>query len=204
MSIQKVRSRKWGLLLYMEDSTHKEAFEKLMELDGCSCSVAYIVHDKDVDESTGELKKEHIHVVLDWKNSVWNTALAKQLGIKENYIQQIRNYENALEYLIHYNDNEKYQYNIDEVQGTLKQKLAEIIAKDGMSEGERVLQLYEYINNYDGVIKISDVLKWSAKNGFWDIFRRSSTIFMAVIQEHNEALSKKINKYRKELNKCKY
>ena len=185
--MEKQRNRKWGLLLYMEFPPHKEALEKLIEEDGVSWKMAYIVHDKDVSEETDELKKEHIHVVLECNNAIWNTALSKQLGIKENYIQPIRHYENALEYLIHYKDADKFQYSIDEVKGCLKLKLSSILSKDGNNEEERAISLLEYILNFDGCIKVSDVLRWSAQNGYFDIFRRSSSIYMAVIQEHNNA-----------------
>lgn len=47
--------------------------------------------------------------------------------------------DNALQYLIHYNDSDKTLYSIDEVSGNLKTKLIESINKVEKSEGEKVL-----------------------------------------------------------------
>lgn len=65
--------------------------------------------------------------MLRFKNSRWSSAICKELGIKENYIEEVKKFNNAIQYLIHYNDPDKYQYNIEDVKGNLAIKLKDII-----------------------------------------------------------------------------
>ncbi len=174
------RSRNMGLLLYPEDPSHEKAIELIKVYD-----YAMILHDKDIDED-GVIKKAHHHVVLRAKNAIWQTALAKELGITPNYIQQIRNEEAALEYLIHFNEEDKHQYDIECVKGPLKRKLIEYVNKDGKSEGEKVQELIDYIESQKKVITITEFASYCAKSGYWDVFRRSAGIYTNIIREHNQ------------------
>lgn len=174
------RSRKHCLLLYPEDSTHIQAIEKIKS----NYEYALIVHDKDVDED-GNLKKAHFHVILEFSYAKWQHALADDLGITSNYIQQCRNFENALEYLIHYNDENKFQYEIENVTGTLKTKLIKSLKNNSLTEEERVIDLFDFIENSKRPISVTEFARYCSSVGKWDIFRRSSLIFIKMIEEHN-------------------
>lgn len=58
---------------------------------------AYIIHDKDVDDS-GNQKTEHIHIMIKFTYSYNVLSLTKQLGLETQYIQKIQNahFEDAL------------------------------------------------------------------------------------------------------------
>lgn len=185
--MEKFRSRKVCLMLYPEeDLTHKKALGYIKN----NYDYAYIIHDKDFNE-VGELKKSHVHVIVQFQNAKWNTAFAEELEITSNYIQPIRNFENCLEYLIHYNDENKYQYEIDEVQGNLKKKLIKYLANDGQDENEKSLSLIDYIENYEGFLSVSNFAKYTCSVGQWDVFRRASGIYLQIIQDHNYKYLKK-------------
>lgn len=176
------RSRRHCLLLYPDDETHMQALDYIKH----NYEHLYILHDKDVNKDTGELKKAHYHVIIEFKSAKWCSALAKELGITENYIEQVNNYEKALEYLIHFNDDEKFQYNLDDVKGTFKDKLYKFIHNDGKDENEKSMELIDYIVNYPAELSVSSFAYWCASVGKWDIFRRSSHIFIRIIDEHNK------------------
>lgn len=107
---------------------------------------AYIIHDKDVNDS-GNQKAEHVHIMIKFAYSYNVLALAKQLGLEAQYIQKIqsRHFEDALLYLTHANSPEKYQYSADAVKANfdyqaiceryLKRKA---IAEANISEKDRV------------------------------------------------------------------
>lgn len=185
--MEKFRSRKMCMLLYPnEDETHRKALEYIR----LNYDYASIVHDKDVNIETGEIKKEHTHVVVSFSNAKWNTAFAEEIGITENYIQSIRSFESCLEYLIHYNDDTKYQYDIEEVQGSLKNKLKKFVINDNKDENEKCLELIEYIDSYYGYLSIKDFSLYCCSVGMWDMFRRASGIYLSIIQEHNSKCSR--------------
>ena len=186
----KYRSRKHCLLLYpLEDETHKKALEYIKTNN----DYAMIVHDKDQNED-GELKKSHTHVVLTCSNAKWNTALAEELGITVNYIQKCRDFEGALDYLIHYNDDTKYQYSLDDVKGNLKNKLMKFINNDDKDENEKTLELITFIECFDGIISITEFARYVAKIGYWSVYRRALSSYHAMINEHNLKYTTSIHK----------
>lgn len=192
MSKEKYRSRVHMLLLYPDNEQHCKAVEKIQQ----SYDYALCLHNRDYwteedekknpDRVSGEVKKEHWHIVLRFNQAVWSTAICKELGLEHNYIENVKRFDNAIQYLIHYNDNDKAQYSIDEVKGNLKQKLIESINKIEKSEGEKVVELIDYIEKYDGRISIKKFASFCAEQGYWAEFRRSATIFIKIIEEHNQ------------------
>lgn len=192
MSKEKYRGRVHMLLLYPDNPEHKAAMEKIAQ----SYDYAAILHDRDKwteedekknpEHKAGVNKKAHWHVVLRFNQAVWNTATCKELGIDTNYIEQVKRFENALQYLIHYNDNDKAQYSTEEVFGNLAIKLRESINKTEKTEGEKVAELIAIIRQYDGRITVTEFAEYCAANGYWAEFRRSGSIFMKIIDEHNQ------------------
>lgn len=194
MAIEKYRGRVHMLLLYPDNESHVKALDLLSKsYDYCG-----ILHDRDKwtaeDEAKdsahkeGELKKAHYHIVVRTKNATWNTALVKDLGIEEKFCEQAKNIDRALQYLIHYNESEKTQYLIDETFGSLQTRLKESITKEEKSEGEKVVELLDYIESNPDKITIRNFASYCAHNGYWAEFRRSATIFIKIIEEHNYRL----------------
>lgn len=124
-------------------------------------------------------------MVLRTPNATWNTPIAKELGIHPNYVRQAKNLDNSLLYLLHYNDIDKAQYNIDDVQGSLKTKLQQIINSTNKTEGEKVIELFEYIKNQDHYVTYTELATYCASNGYWSDLRRGSFIISKVLEEHN-------------------
>lgn len=213
MSKDKYRARVHMLLLYPDNESHLAAFDKIKQ----SYDYASILHDRDyfdkdvlytaADEKRnpehkkgtikykkGDPKKDHIHIVLRTANATWNTALCKEIGLEEEFCEQAKNIDNALQYLLHYNDKDKAEYAIDEVSGSLKTKLIESINKIEKSEGEKVVELLEYICDHRGRITTTQFAHYCAKNGYWSEFRRSGAIFCRIIDEHNAPFEDKQKK----------
>lgn len=194
MSKEKYRSRVHMLLLYPDNEMHCKAVEKIKQ----SYDYAMVLHNRDYwteedsknnpERVSGELKKEHWHIVLRFNQAVWSSAICKELEIEHNFIENVKRFDNALQYLIHYNDTDKAQYTIDDVSGNLKQKLVESINKVEKSEGEKVCELIEYIDSQDMKISLKQFANYCAVNGYWAEFRRSASIFIRIIDEHNQSL----------------
>lgn len=180
----KFRGRNFVAVLYPEDPTHASAVDKL-KTNGYS--FAAILHDKDVyedGEHQGELKKAHWHVVLKFKNAVWNTAIAKELGITPNYLEACKNLDDALLYLVHFGyENRKYEYNLEEVFGPLHTRLAYLLADD--DESTRALNIYEMIAKKEGRVTYTEIFVEACKAGLYADFRRMGSGVTALINDHN-------------------
>lgn len=187
------KASKFRLMLYPEDITHCKALEYIEKNYDC----CYILHDKDIITQNdidnhpdsgfvlGELKKAHWHIVLRVSGARWVSALASEFGVTSNYFKKCDSYEKALQYLTHYNNEDKYQYSIDEVKGSLKPRLIKVIENDGKTEDERILDLIIYIDSYPGYLSVTMFSYYCQSQGKWDLFRRSSSIFINLIREHN-------------------
>ena len=179
----KFRDRKFVAVLYPEDPTHAEAIEKLKQ---GGYNFAAILHDKDVYEDgdhQGELKKPHWHIVLRFKNAVWNTAISKELGITSNYLKVCKDVDSALLYLVHYGRDDKFQYEYEAVFGPLGLKLATLLADT--DEGTRVLSIVDIVESSPGPIGTSELLKKAVAAGLYADLRRMGHLATCLVREHN-------------------
>lgn len=191
--MENLRSKTFNLLLYPEeDKSHLNALEYIR----AHYDYAAICHNKDVfEEDTiindvlhekGTLKKSHYHVVLKFNNAKWDTALAKELDIKENYIEVGHNLKRSLLYLIHFYDDDKFQYSVEEVEGNLKSRLKEIVLGEGKTESEKVLDIFAEIDKCQYRIDYAIFVKHICKIGYWDVLRRSSSLILRYLDLHNQ------------------
>lgn len=183
------RCRKFSILLYPDNPLHVEAFEKIRR----TYDHIGILHDKDT-KSDGSLKKAHWHIVLVFRNDRWSTAVSKEFGIERRWVEAIRNQESMLYYLIHFKEEKKHQYDIKELFGTESQlknfsKLYQKGVEGYKDEGEKIVELIEFIENADKHISVKSFSKFCALNGYWSEFRRSGSIFLKMIEEKNKELS---------------
>lgn len=186
--MEKIKKRNWTMLLYPEDPTHVTAMETLEK--GGYKYVA-ILHDSDVwgegesdKYAAGEPKKEHWHVVLKFPQARYNTAVAKELGIKENYMEACANFDNACLYLVHANAEDKHQYDPSSLFGTLVSSVMKLLQDE--DEGVRVLEIVKTIDAMPGRASYRDTLVWACKNGLYGEFRRLGSGVKWLIDEHNE------------------
>lgn len=194
--MENLRSKIFNLLIYPEeDKSHLKALDYIR----ANYDYAAICHNKDIfEEDTeingvkhekGTLKKAHYHVVLKFNNAKWDTALAKELGITENYIEAGHNLKRSLLYLIHFYDEDKFQYSIEDVEGNLKSRLKEIVSNEGKTESEKVLDIFAEIDKCEYKIDYHVFVKHIAKIGYWDVLRRSSSLILRYLDLHNSSYS---------------
>ena len=70
----------------------------------------------------------------------------------------------------------------------LKKTSQKITVEQELTEGEKVFELIEWIETCDMPIDIAGFAKVCAGTDRWDIFRRSATIFLKIIEEKNKKL----------------
>lgn len=189
---QKFRDRKFVAVLYPDDPSHTAAVEKLKS---GGYNFAGILHDKDVyedGEHQGETKKAHWHIVVRFKNAVWNTAISKELGIAPNYLESCKDVDSALLYLVHFGNEEKFQYEYESVFGPLKVRLATLLAEP--DEGSRVLSLVDIVENASGPMGYTELIKKAVAAGVYADLRRMGTLGVRMLDEHNYECYKELER----------
>lgn len=144
---------------------------------------AYILHDKDVDEN-GELKKPHIH----WVGRATPRCLSvvsNFLGLPENDIEVVKNFDNMVMYLIHLNDIDKFQYSPDDVETNLP-NIGQILRR--LSEGQVVKDLAsaKLIKSW------YDLIQYSVDTDSYDVLRRNWGLIKLVWEEYQIEDSKRL------------
>lgn len=164
------------LVLYPEDSKHCDLLNYLSNTYVCK----YILHDKDRDKE-GKFKKPHWHIVWQTSSPRTVSSLKKELNIE--YLESVRTQKQMLSYLIHANDDSKYQYLVSDLKGDLS------IEND--TEDNNILLILDYIDNCPVQLTVKDLNYFCAKNGLWSHYRRSSYIFIKTLEEHNNEINLK-------------
>lgn len=164
MSEQK--SRCFSLVIYpSEDKTHQKALDYIVN----NYQYAYINHNKDIEKDTGEIKKEHTHIIIYFDNARYKNSIAKELEITDNYIQKC-DFIAYTKYLIHKNNKDKYQYSIGEIKTNMEEKI--INAIEYTSKTEQILNIIKDNNIQDFrelvyYAKENDFMKEIVKNAYF-------------------------------------
>lgn len=174
--MKKIRSKYYTLELYNESDNIRftDKIEKIKNYN-----YAYILHDKDNC-------KPHYHVVISFANYRYISAVSEELDIPANYLEPVTSIEGMLTYLIHLNQKNKYQYNIEEVYGSdkLLNQFKKCIKNNDLVEEEKVLDLIQFIDSSE-YLTFTKFIKYACSIGRYDIVRRSQYLFCKIIDEHN-------------------
>ena len=142
---------------------------------------AYILHDKDVNEN-GELKKPHFH----WVGRATPRCLSvvsNFLGLPENDIEVVKNFDNMVMYLIHLNDIDKFQYSPDDVETNLP-NIGQLLRRK--SEGQIVKDLASAKMQKSWY----DLVQYAVDIDSYDILRRNLGVIRLIWEEVQIADSK--------------
>lgn len=144
---------------------------------------AYILHNKDVD-ANGDLKKPHIH----WVGRATPRCLSvvsNFLGLPENDIEVVKNFDNMVMYLIHLNDIDKFQYSPDDVETNLP-NIGQLLRRQ--SEGQIVKDLASAKMQKSWY----DLVQYAVDIDSYDILRRNLGVIRLIWEEVQIADAKRL------------
>lgn len=144
---------------------------------------AYILHDKDTDVN-GVLKKPHIH----WVGRATPRCLsvvAGFLGLPENNIEVVRNFDNTVCYLIHLNDIDKFQYSPDDVESNFS-NIGQLLRR--RSEGQIVKDLASAKMHKSWY----DLVQYAVETESYDVLRRNLGVIRLIWEEVQLANAKRL------------
>lgn len=169
----------FACILYKDSLTYD--YNKIIDyISSNYTDYAYIEHKPEKDET-----KEHTHLLIHFPNKRYLRAFANEIGVADNYIEKA-NLIPYLRYLIHFDDEEKIQYSIDQVHGPLKEKLIEILNGSSLNETEQVSMIFDYIMEQENYVTMTSVIQFVIQNGIYSAYRRNYSMFRDLIVEHNK------------------
>ena len=139
-----------------------------------------------------EFKKTHIHILFKvGENARYIKSIANEIGIPVNYLQGC-NKKAMLMYLIHLNNPEKTQYDINEVQGELRGELAEILY-DKEPENNKLAVIVKMIIERQ-ITSVQELLIYGLETRNENIIRKYQYILMNCIKERKEQTTNRLLK----------
>lgn len=186
------RDRKFTGVIYPDSVSYD--CEAVLQYVNSNFDCAYILHDCDVIEETGEIKKPHYHLVFRWASGSARTlaSVGKEIGLPDEEIHSLQycgNLDGALLYLVHDTDEskDKAQYSPDDVKGNLKARLLKIqkMNADGREEDEVLGSLIQWIEEQPSHISTASFMRYCCESGTMDFYRKFQMGFHRIIDEHN-------------------
>lgn len=139
---------------------------------------AYVLHDRDTDDD-GNPKKAHMHWVGRGDPRTV-TAVANFLGLACNDIELGKNFKALVQYLIHLNNPEKFQYSIHDVTSNIAE-LPSLLRN--LSEG----QLCKDLASAKLRMSWYDLIQYAVENDCFDVLRRNTPLLKLVWEERTKS-----------------
>lgn len=179
------------------DSTSYDCEMLLRRLPSFWEKFYYILHDKDIyteedfdkyfsnnkkepEWQIGDLKKAHYHVIGFQSSPCMLGRAGKKFGIPSSGVFKVEKFKEAIQYLIHMNHPNKYQYLPEEIV-TNDESISSILRRKQEAE-EKADLLLQFILTSE-VCSITELSKYAIKNHLWDELRRGQHIYTALINE---------------------
>ena len=157
------RSNKWAFLIY-QDSAPENYLDILEELH-----IPYVLspwHDKDVNKSTGEIKKAHKHGALFFETLKSYSQVSDLLKDKLNspaHVEVVMSPKGMYDYFTHAENPDKSPYNIDDIESGCGFELDKFIAEQATDEFlNDIIDLIE--ENH--ITEFEDLVKYARENNY--------------------------------------
>lgn len=144
---------------------------------------AYIRHDKDLQENLEDFKKVHYHFQIYNEYQKEITTWAKIFELNLARVQKISNKKSAIRYLIHADNNDKYQYDITDINCNFE--IIKYFDKLISDENCEIDLIFTYIEFHKRKIGTKELIDYVLDNNIWGTFRRNYSIIKDLLSEHN-------------------
>lgn len=141
----------------------------------------YAFHDKDLFDD-GTPKKPHYHLLFVFPREKSIKKIAHDLEVPEYAIVWKQFLDKSVQYLIHLNNPEKYQYDVEILQGTLD--FEQYFASSKRSSLKNELNLItDFIIRHKGHITYYEIFCFARDNDLLNTYRRWYSIIKDIYQE---------------------
>lgn len=175
------RYRNWSWIVYPESAP--ENWRTLLDETGEKW-IESPLHDRDINETTNEIKKAHWHIII----SFGNKKSYKQAGKISEMLNSpkpvsVKSLQGAVQYLWHRNNPEKHQYDKNEVVAHNGFKYRQYLTDIGVDTDSILQEVIQWIQE-TGCSEYRDLVDYVISERFDDWFPtvRSQTIFLVLLQ----------------------
>lgn len=162
MSTLNTKTTQFNIIISLKDHNNFElVINKLNAfLNNYLCNYAYILHDSDYNKE-GVKKTPHIHLLMfntqRKRLSTIINEISDFIGISALAItiDKIVSLEGSIQYLIHKNDIEKWQYDIKQIKTNIDSKELELLlnSENGALTFDRLFRIIRHSKNKTEVIE---------------------------------------------------
>lgn len=140
------KSRYWAFLVY-PDSAPENWEDYLQGLRYCHCR-----HNLDVFKDTGEIKKDHRHVIISFDGpTTFNVVKELTDSLNSPIPQPVRSLRGAIRYLIHADNKDKHHYNREDIVSVgMDQEIEQAFAAKKSDDEKKM----ERVRNWEKVMDI--------------------------------------------------
>lgn len=160
MEKKDARVRNWSFVLYPESAP--ENWLELLKDEKISFAVSPI-HDNDVNEGTGELKKAHFHVLICFEGKKsYEQVKSITERLKAPIPERVNSTKGLIRYFVHRDNPDKAQYAINDIQvfGNIDIMGA---FKTATSRYEAIKEMRQYCDDNE-IIEFADLFDYCASN----------------------------------------
>jgi len=164
------RTRNWTIIIY------SDSIPENWNIAFSSITPRWIkspAHNSDIDETTGNIKKSHCHVIFKFKTNKSQKQVSELLHTHDLEIvgkpEKVQSMKGLVRYMIHLDNPDKSQYSIDEIiaHNIAISEYLDIDCTD--SDYESVGEIIDYINQ-NNITEYKDLVNYAHENEFDDWF----------------------------------
>lgn len=174
-----MKTRNIELILY----DIEEVYNCITICNNNNFEYAYILHNKDLKEDLSDFKKSHYHFQVYNEFQKELLTWSKLFGLNFARVQKISNKKSAIRYLIHADNNDKFQYDIVDINSNFE--IIKYFDKLISDENCEIDLIFTYIDFHKRKIGIKELIDYVLDNNIWGTFRRNYSIIKDLLYEHN-------------------
>lgn len=185
-----IKNRNYELICY-EDSLETDLETQISIAQKHDCDFIYILHDKDTSDSDDtKILKPHYHLLIFFPNQITISSFKKKfMNYPPHLISTIKDKRKAIQYLIHTNHPQKYQYQISDIEYSERINIEDYFIDQNnkiLQESQNIQKIIDIICQpniiYDKYYK-KQILEDILRQGLYSDYRRGYQIFKDLLKD---------------------
>ena len=147
MTKKDTRARGYAFVLYPESAP--EHWRSIIDDWHVSWAESPL-HDQDVNPGTGEIKKPHWHIVLNFDSVKSYDQVAELIAALNGTIPiKLNSVKGMIRYFCHLDNPEKYQYPVHQIIGHGGMDIADLLRPSSSERYKLIKEMCEYVADYN-------------------------------------------------------